>query len=403
MSKILWYASVFLILVIFAVVQEDVQLMNVKGEKPSDTADYSSIQDLNDENLSTWEEILEEDIGLVKDINDVEELLGMMEDIKSPSADEISREQLLRDDLDKKTLPSRETVMGEQNTEEEGLIREMREHLNERREQQREGRDDVDARPRPELVSREKSKTRLSRLTKQRSVLRPISFRRLSEQKRRVIERVIEHEPGEISEDERKEIMLNIENRIKQTERAVDIKRSFVAVEDGTKISVRIVPKKPLYNLSIYEEIPKSVAEDVRDIIFYETNYLVIESDPLIVWYFAELREPAVTSYRVEKLLSDADVGNITSLPVAEKIGINLRTFLPLMVIPVIAMILIYFSRFGLELLPKKKKECKDSGKLVTYIRQAQSRGMDRQQIIAQLKRVGWSGREIESSFKKLR
>lgn len=112
----------------------------------------------------------------------------------------------------------------------------------------------------------------------------------------------------EISEKEISEIFERIFNKYYNiTKENLNIERSlyYNKTENLTKISLSIVPKKILYNLSVYENIPKCMAENVADILFYERNFEVIESEPLIVWKFPIVDGIKDISYKVKGAVSE--------------------------------------------------------------------------------------------------
>jgi len=69
-------------------------------------------------------------------------------------------------------------------------------------------------------------------------------------------------------------------------------------VSNVTVVSKRIYSNETIVNFTLVEVIPKSYAESVSDLIFYETdNLIVIEDDPIVAWVFDIL--PAMTEIEV--------------------------------------------------------------------------------------------------------
>jgi len=272
----------------------------------------------------------------------------------------------------------------------------LRDFLRKRYEQQQEGALPVIAGAEEESVEDKPVRTpRLQNVMSRRKGF-PMMTLGVSTSQKKVMEQIVEHELPHISDKET--ALASVAFAAHQTARELDIKKVSKVEEGRTRVSVTIVPKKPLYNLSIYEKIPKEIAAAVGDITFHASNYEVLESDPLIVWHFEELNEPATTSYSVEKQLAEEDTAAITIVPVAEKIGFNLQSFIPVMIVPIVGMIAVSFNRLRFR---EKKKKSKSTSELVDFIRKAKARKMTDVQIKAQLKKVGWADRAVQDAFKK--
>jgi hypothetical protein len=95
--------------------------------------------------------------------------------------------------------------------------------------------------------------------------------------------------------------------------------------ENLTVISLRIRTNRTLHNLSIYEEIPKSVASHIEEIIFFGSNFKVIEPDPLIVWQFATLTSDTEISYAIMKNLDTELLDEGKTIPVADEVGEEIK------------------------------------------------------------------------------
>ena len=67
-------------------------------------------------------------------------------------------------------------------------------------------------------------------------------------------------------------------------------------------ITITIRPiAKPVYNVSIYEYIPKEIAQSALDLIFSnDIEVEIAEYDPLIVWHVAVLTEETKFHYGVK-------------------------------------------------------------------------------------------------------
>jgi len=395
--------TVLVVLISFVVAQKEEMLTDTEHNKnPFAMADYPPSLILEEDNVS----INEDYYSLFEEVKDLEELVDMVDVMEEPNL------TIQRDKSPKHV--GQHDVNYSSNYSEQALtpdnIDRLRSYLRERLRSYEANKtrrvSSVPIKTKNESKDvKEKRDVRLGTLTKtkKRTVL-PFRIKKLSKKEMEVVKKLLHYELAsreeEISEEEKKGILFNIEDKVTQTKKVVELTRSFSQDNLSTKISVRIVPKKPLYNLSIYEHIPKSIAQDVRDITFYTANYLVIEHDPLIVWHFAELREPVVTSYKINKILSQDEVNTITSIPIAESVGIDITTFIPVLVIPVVGIVIVYFSKFKF-ISAKRKMLTPSEKKLVEYVQKAFSSGMTKQQIITQLKRVGWSDAVIKKVFRQ--
>ena len=167
--------------------------------------------------------------------------------------------------------------------------------------------------------------------------------------------------------------------------------RSFEEVDEegnlreNTLVTVTFTPEKAMEDVSIYEEIPKEVASDISRLIFYSDNYEVIEPDPLIVWHFAEIKEPVALTYAVKQRIGPEILEGIATVPVAEKIsglevleiieqpeekkGSLFSIILPALLIPLIGIIIVYFSKFGPEGQKMPQIEPKFFQKNIQYAR----------------------------------
>ena len=107
------------------------------------------------------------------------------------------------------------------------------------------------------------------------------------------------------------------------TQKNLELKRiySFNKTSGETKIVLRIVPRIPLQNLSVYEQIPKCMSDLVENIIFESDNYEVIEEDPLIVWTFEALSSEKIVSYEIFKEIDNKCKDLLVSFGIATQFG----------------------------------------------------------------------------------
>jgi PKD repeat protein len=171
----------------------------------------------------------------------------------------------------------------------------------------------------------------------------------------------------EISQEEAEEIVVEItyeeisekaleELLAKQAEtsKAVKIKTSAEVGDDKTKVTTTVNPKNELDDVSIYLRIPKCLAEKVSQVQFQNTDYEIIEEDPLIVWHFTDVNEKIDLAYEVEGEIDEECWKQIEAMALAEHIGIKIKkknnlllALLPIILIPLIGFIVVYLSKFN--------------------------------------------------------
>ncbi len=121
----------------------------------------------------------------------------------------------------------------------------------------------------------------------------------------------------------------------------------FSSVSNGkTKITLRFSTPKLLRNVTIFEYIPKSVAQSASRIVFKVTPE-VIQEDPLVAWHFAELKNTVDLSYEVEGEIEGA-AEKTASMAIAEDIQeIKQPWFLkaiPLLIIPILGLVFVVIA-----------------------------------------------------------
>ncbi|MBN1646062.1 hypothetical protein JW868_03430 [Candidatus Woesearchaeota archaeon] len=182
--------------------------------------------------------------------------------------------------------------------------------------------------------------------------------------------------------------------------------------------------------VQVYELIPKSIAEDVDELLFegmafndysewFQANHPgafveVLEKDPLIVWHFSEVEEDVELSYEVDFELDRAEVGNtfVTAQGISSN-GVNYNYWWGLLIIPVVVFVIVYFNRFKKE--PKKQGELPsedeylEQAKLPTniehlenYVRDMISKGHAHHHIKKKLLEHDWNEELIDSTLLKL-
>ena len=92
-------------------------------------------------------------------------------------------------------------------------------------------------------------------------------------------------------------------------------------IENITIISLFVKPEKVLHNLSLYESIPKDMALSSDEIIFYDDNFEILESDPLIMWNFAVVDSDIEVSYSIKKKFNSEILKGTKTMPIAKGIA----------------------------------------------------------------------------------
>mgnify|MGYP001574260976 CR=1 FL=1 len=87
----------------------------------------------------------------------------------------------------------------------------------------------------------------------------------------------------------------------------LELRRTYFynSTDNSTKVILRVIPKKPLLNVTIYEHIPKCMAKLINEISLDQSNYEVIAEDPLITWHFDSLTNQELLTYSVFKEIDD--------------------------------------------------------------------------------------------------
>ncbi|MFC1723828.1 putative metal-binding motif-containing protein, partial [Nanoarchaeota archaeon] len=83
------------------------------------------------------------------------------------------------------------------------------------------------------------------------------------------------------------------------TKDAFTVEKSSVVKDGKTELKLVVKVLKPMTDVTIYEWIPKTVAQKAEDIEF-EIEPKVIVEDPLIAWHFKELQGEKELKYRVK-------------------------------------------------------------------------------------------------------
>jgi len=128
-------------------------------------------------------------------------------------------------------------------------------------------------------------------------------------------------------------------------------------IGDVTLVTLFIETDKILNDFTIYEKIPKEIAADLSNIIFYDQNFEIIESDPLIAWHFATLTSDIEISYGILNEINTEDLEKTSTIPIVGKViekdvGFISNNYLfkiifPVFMIFLIIFIVLFFHKFG--------------------------------------------------------
>lgn len=121
-------------------------------------------------------------------------------------------------------------------------------------------------------------------------------------------------------------------------------------VRNETIVVLTITPQEPLQQLTIIEHIPKTFASRAR---YLRTNQPVdvLVDDPVIMWHLEDVSTPVELTYSIDK--TTEVTGNTVLLSptsTSSQRYINWKLIGPLLIIPLIALFIIYFEKFS----PKK-------------------------------------------------
>jgi hypothetical protein len=127
---------------------------------------------------------------------------------------------------------------------------------------------------------------------------------------------------------------------VQDSSRFINVKKSSQIKDGRTFVKLEIIPIQDLFDVTVYEEIPKELAGSTDDIVF-NIAPRVVRKDPLVAWHFAEVKERIDLSYEIEgehesvALKTETAAFAKETLPKKESLII---TFLPLAIIPLLGL-----------------------------------------------------------------
>jgi hypothetical protein len=143
---------------------------------------------------------------------------------------------------------------------------------------------------------------------------------------------------------------------------------------EKTKFHLTLDPSKSLFGLTVPLEIPKCLADYASEMDLPE-NVQIIKEDPLIAWEFDELNEPVDITFSVPKEVNQECLDQLRAMAFARNIGKPLSPWLALLLVPVLALTLIFFQRFGPNMQHAKLIRQKE------YFQLGRAQGMSDEQI----------------------
>jgi hypothetical protein len=116
---------------------------------------------------------------------------------------------------------------------------------------------------------------------------------------------------------------------------------------DGEKTTLHLSldPTKSLFDLTVPVQIPKCMAEYASEMGLPD-NVEILEEDPLIAWQFDQLDEPVAITFTVNKDIDQECLDQLKAMAFAQQVGKPLSPWLALLIIPALAVTLIFFQRF---------------------------------------------------------
>jgi hypothetical protein len=129
------------------------------------------------------------------------------------------------------------------------------------------------------------------------------------------------------------------------TQDDITITSNLVTEQGRSRILVGLDPHSRLYGVRIPVHIPKCVAESVKDLKI-SGSYEVILDDPLVVWTFDSLTSKEVMEIEVGKEVDESCTDQLTAFAVADLADDPVNPWLPLLIIPVLGVIIVFFQRF---------------------------------------------------------
>ncbi|MBN2880469.1 hypothetical protein JXM83_00290 [Candidatus Woesearchaeota archaeon] len=159
--------------------------------------------------------------------------------------------------------------------------------------------------------------------------------------------------------------------KIKQIDGAQDKLKDIITVQNtieeinGTsQITTSLDIKENVTDLEVYLQIPKCMAESVRELEFDNEEFQILIDDPLIMWHFKEALSQQDLIYRVKKQVSKECFDQLKVMTSAD-FEVDNSWWVYIVLIPIIFFVYSYFSKFA---IPPTDEE-KDSDAVENYVK----------------------------------
>ncbi|MFP4656107.1 MAG: hypothetical protein ACLFNK_00840 [Candidatus Woesearchaeota archaeon] len=176
--------------------------------------------------------------------------------------------------------------------------------------------------------------------------------------------------------------------------------------EGRTEMELDLKSGKNLKGTSVVLEIPKCAADLVNEVMFDDTSYEVLQDDPLVAWHFEEMDRDVNLRYEFSKELDPDCIAEMRVMSLVREVGDDrMDSFMrsplfPLLMIPVVVSVLIYFSRFTTTGKPERVSESTEQ-ELVKVVQRRVAEGQSDDEVISDLTQEGFDEQEVLKALKE--
>ena len=164
-------------------------------------------------------------------------------------------------------------------------------------------------------------------------------YQKQQEQVNLIVQKRDKQDSGEvIRRQEKAKETFTIQKEITVKEVTTKDDEKFIA----TEIKIRVQPKENETTIDVVEVISKEVAQHVSELAFSRAP-IILEDDPVIMWHLEDVHEPVELTYTVAK--NTSLTGNTILLAESEQ-SFDWEILLPLLFIPLLAIIIVFFNHF---------------------------------------------------------
>jgi hypothetical protein len=123
------------------------------------------------------------------------------------------------------------------------------------------------------------------------------------------------------------------------------ITRNIVREGGKTTLLLGIDPHSQLKGVRVPVQIPKCIAAHASELKL-QGDYDIVKDDPLVVWTFDALSSKQTIEIGIDKDISESCKNDLTAFAVADNIDRPINPWIPLLIIPLLGVIIIFFQRF---------------------------------------------------------